>query len=387
MKILVVGSGISGLTLAYWLNHSGHDVTLIERVARYRPVGAITTVMGDGLRVAEKMGIVETLKRYSYQQYFQVIRDQHGRMIRAFDLELYHQIQGGILALRRSDWHDTLYQVVKERVPVHFQIAVNSLHETPEKVEVTLSDGTQQEYDLVVGADGIDSSIRTLVFGEGFRYDLKLGLMTFILDNARDLLKTLYLPALAINEWFLPGAYVEVRTLSEDALTGIFVYQSPRDQPLLLEERKAALLTHFSMAPKNVKAIIEAIEDPSLVYADHLAQIVLPSWSKGRVVLTGDAAHALSPIAGLGGNKAMLGAYILAQELTRTSSYSEAFARYEQMMRPSIEQVQRQSRGMGTWVLDGRAPIMLLKRMLFGAFPENLVVRMRATPPQQLAID
>ncbi|GCE29275.1 hypothetical protein KDA_47590 [Dictyobacter alpinus] len=66
MKILVVGSGISGLTLAYWLDYYGYDVTLIEQVARYQPVGAITTLIGDGLCVAEKMGIVKTLKQQSY---------------------------------------------------------------------------------------------------------------------------------------------------------------------------------------------------------------------------------------------------------------------------------------------------------------------------------
>ena len=126
--------------------------------------------------------------------------------------------------------------------------------------------------------------------------------------------------------------------------------------------------------------MIEAVWDPSLIYCDDLAQIVLPAWRKGRVVLVDDAAYAMTPMLGAGGSKAMLGAYTLARELASNADYATAFARYERAMRPSIEHLQKQSRRMGQFATMGHPLVMFVRRTLFKYIPEALVVRMRSAP-------
>ncbi|MCG8347264.1 MAG: FAD-dependent monooxygenase, partial [Chloroflexales bacterium] len=137
----------------------------------------------------------------------------------------------------------------------------------------------------------------------------------------------------------------------------------------------------------GVHTVIDAVTDSSLIYCDDLAQVILPRWSAGRVVLLGDAAHALTPMLGAGGSKGMRGAYTVAKELAATHDYMAAFARYEHALRPSIEHLQQQSRMMGRFATSGHPLIRLLRSTLFRYAPESLVVRMRSAPPQGTAME
>lgn len=387
MKVLVVGGGIAGLTLAYWLHECGIDATVVERAGQFRPIGSMTTMYGEGQQVAEGMGILDGLRERAFRQERQTLRDERGRLIRSYGLNRAHALQGGVLTLRRSDWHAAIYEAARGRVPIRFGVSVSSLNQEADGVSVGLSDGTREAYDLVIGADGVHSAVRGLVFGEGYERPIGYGLMTFILDSADVTLRAAGLAPFSVHEWFVPEGYIEITTLAEGTVAGIFVYPSlPGRRVPPAEERHALLQERYGAVPGGVGAVLEAVHDPSLIYCDDLAQVLLPAWSRGRIALVGDAAHALTPFLGAGGGKAMRGAYTLARELAATGGdHGAAFARYEAAMRPAVERVQRQTLGMGKFVLNGRPLPMLLKRSVFRFLPEAMVIRMRSATPQGTA--
>lgn len=380
MHILIVGSGIGGLTLGYWLRQYGMQVTLIEKVATFRPIGSLAVLREDGFGVAERMHLVDELRLKSLNLQQQVIHDAHGRTLRSIALK---SAQQEILQIRRSDWLNILYEHVNKHIPVQFQKAVQSLQETSDGVDVTFTDGSRARYDLVVGADGIHSTVRSQVFPASSPRPMGLHVMTFILEHVSELVAQLHLPAGSLNEWYLPGAYVSLPALSENAIGAILMYRAAPEPRKPGENRKARLAERFATAPREVRLAIQAIEDTSTIYDDDLAQVILPHWHQGRVVLIGDAAHATTPILGIGGSKAMLGAYVLARELAHAPSYSAAFASYEEKMRPSITQVQEKSRSIGKFLTQRNTLLLTSKQLLFTYAPQSFLQRLRRPLPQE----
>jgi 2-polyprenyl-6-methoxyphenol hydroxylase-like FAD-dependent oxidoreductase len=176
--------------------------------------------------------------------------------------------------------------------------------------------------------------------------------------------------------------------VSEDILAGIFVYPSlPDGHVPPPEDRKAALRDWFNDAPAVPLAVVAALPDPSLIYCDDMAQVVIPRWSASRVAMLGAAAWALSPMLGAEGGKAMRRAFVLARELTAGASFVSSFGAYEEDMRPAVEVLQRQTIRMAHFALDGRPHATLLKQALFRLMPERVVVRMRSAPPKGTAFE
>ena len=146
--------------------------------------------------------------------------------------------------------------------------------------------------------------------------------------------------------------------------------------------RLAQLQEHFRDAPAVVRRVLHAVDDPELLYHGDLAQVVLPRWHHGRVVLIGDAAHALSPLLGAGGSKAMRGARTLAAELDRTPHDPiGAATRYEADHRPAVDRLQRATRQMAGFALTANPITATIRRTLFTRLPERLVIRLRSAPP------
>ena len=201
MRILIVGGGITGLTLAYWLDQNGVAVTLVEKTAAYRPIGSMTAIYGEGMAIADRMGVLPALRQRSFRQERQMLRDREGKLLRTFNLQRAHTLQGGTLTLKRSDWLQVLYDAVAPHAPVRFATTVQSLHETPTGVDVSFSDGTTAIYDLVIGADGLHSAVRGLAFGPDFKRPVGLGVMTFLLDGCGDLLARAGLAPFTVHEW------------------------------------------------------------------------------------------------------------------------------------------------------------------------------------------
>src|SRR5699024_8015078 len=182
-RILIVGAGIAGPTLAYWLHQDGHEVTLLEASPQLRKGGYLVDFWGAGFNVAERMGIVPRLMRDGY-----VIRELRevsasGRTLARVDPAKVVDATGGrYVSIARSDLSAAIYDCLDDNVETLFGETVTTLNDDGQRVRVEFAHGEPREFDLVFGADGLHSQVRSLVFGPEAEFERPVGLMVAALE-------------------------------------------------------------------------------------------------------------------------------------------------------------------------------------------------------------
>jgi 2-polyprenyl-6-methoxyphenol hydroxylase-like FAD-dependent oxidoreductase len=208
-------------------------------------------------------------------------------------------------------------------------------------VHVTFERGRDRDFDIVVGADGLHSAVRDIVFGPQEQFERQLGyrVAAFEIANYRPRDELIYV------SYSTPGRQVARFAVHGDRTLVLFVFVADlmgAEEPRNDDERKDTLRRIFAGAGWECAQILEAMDAIEDIYFDRVSQIRMDSWSKGRVILVGDAASCVSLLAGEGTGLAMTQAYVLAGELARAEGdYRRAFRRYEQVLRPLIESKQR----------------------------------------------
>jgi 2-polyprenyl-6-methoxyphenol hydroxylase-like FAD-dependent oxidoreductase len=337
MNILIVGAGVAGPTLAYWLLRAGHTPTLVERAPELRRGGYLIDFWGAGFDVAEKMGIVPELtsKGYRIPEVRQV--DDQGQRITSFDPDVFVRGTGGrYVSIARSDLASIVYGALNGRVETIFGEPVHALDDDGVRVRVTFSTGTTRDFDLVVGADGLHSQVRRLAFGPDDQFEKYLGLEVAAFDvdgyRARD--------DLAVVMHTGIGFQVTRMAMRDGVTMFLVTFRSDDDAddvPDDVEAQQAKLRSRLMSAGWETPAILESMARARTFYFDRVSQIRMPRWSSGRTVLVGDAAACVSLLAGQGCALAMVEAYFLSAALARASGdHVEAFAQYERDLAPFV---------------------------------------------------
>jgi 2-polyprenyl-6-methoxyphenol hydroxylase-like FAD-dependent oxidoreductase len=340
MNVLIVGAGIAGPTLAYWLQRAGYEPTLVERSPELRRGGYLIDFWGAGFEVADKMGIVPEVIRRGYQlrEVRQVGDDGH--RITAFDPELFVRgTSGRYVSIARSELAGTIYGALGGRVETMFGDGVRALHDDGDRVRVTFDSGRTRDFDLVIGADGLHSQVRRLVFGPQERFEKYLGITVaaFEVEGYRprdELVAVMYTQV---------GYQVTRLSLRNDVTMFLFTFVDDGSVANHdADAQQAALRARLAGAKWEIPAILERMGDAKTFYCDRVSQIQMPSWTRGRVALLGDAAACVSLLAGQGSALAMVEAYVLAAELAQArGSYADAFARYERSLMPFLRSKQK----------------------------------------------
>lgn len=177
MKVLIVGAGIAGPTLAYWLLQTGHEVTLVERAPQLRRGGYVVDFWGAGFDVAERMGIVANLHRRGYV--FKQVRvvDGNGRRVASLRPPAILGNSGRYVTIARSDLAAVIYDALDGAAELILDDSVQSLTDEGNRVRVTFERGQSRDFDLVVGADGLHSRVRRLAFGSDEQFERYLGIV------------------------------------------------------------------------------------------------------------------------------------------------------------------------------------------------------------------
>jgi 2-polyprenyl-6-methoxyphenol hydroxylase-like FAD-dependent oxidoreductase len=335
LKTLIVGAGIAGPTLAYWLQHAGYEPTLVEHAPALRQGGYLVDFWGAGFDVADRMGIVpEVLRRgYHLREIRQV--DPDGQRIAAFDPELFVRgTDGRYVSIARSELAAIIFGALSGRVETMFGDSVRALDDQGDRVRVTFDSGMIRDFDLVIGADGLHSRVRQLVFGPEDRFEKYLGITVAAFDvegyRPRDEL---------VAVMYTQVGYQVTRLSLRDDMT-MFLFTVVDNGTITNHdagEQQAALRARLAGAGWEVPAILERMSDAKTFYCDRVSQIQMPSWTRGRVAVVGDAAAAVSLLAGQGSALAMVEAYVLAAELAQArGNHVQAFARYEQTLMPFL---------------------------------------------------
>ncbi|WP_086819133.1 FAD-dependent oxidoreductase [Allokutzneria sp. NRRL B-24872] len=349
MRVVICGAGIAGLALAVRLSASGEDVVVLERASGPRAQGYMIDFFGPGYAEAERMGLLPRLRELGYRIPRASYVDEDGRVRASLGFTRFAKaINGGLISIMRPDLELALREAL--RVDVRFATTVTGVDNRADGVTVTLSDGTSMAADLLVGADGIHSSVREMIFGEEREFLRYLGFHTaaFTFDDPD-------VRAEVTNGFCLTDTVDRQMGLYalRDGRVAAFTVHRAADPVLPDNPTSAVREVYGSMGWMVPRALAKAPEE---IYYDQVAQIVAPQWSSGRVVLIGDACHAVSLLAGQGASLGLAGAGLLADELLTRPTIAEALASYERRWRPVVEEKQRVARSGTRWFLpDSRA--------------------------------
>lgn len=369
MDILVVGAGIAGPTLAFWLLRGGHRPTLVERSPSLRRGGYLIDFWGAGFEVAARMAIVPELVRRGYRarEVRQVNSD--GTRMTSFSPELFVGPAARYVSLPRTDLADVIYDALAGKVETLFDDTVSELHDDGARVRVTFEkSGATRDFDLVVGADGLHSRVRRLTFGPDERFEKYLGFKVAAFDIVG------YRPReeLVARMYTQVGCQVTAFPLVEDATMFALTFLDDDPQvPSSREAQEALIRARFAGAGWETPAILRQMSASKALYMDRVSQIRMPSWTRGRVVLVGDAAACPSLLAGQGSALAMVEAYVLAAELARAPTLADALARYEATLGPFLLSKQRAAE---------RLAVAFAPKDRFRLFLRNSVMRLMSLP-------
>ncbi|WP_046470999.1 FAD-dependent monooxygenase [Allosalinactinospora lopnorensis] len=357
MKAVICGAGIAGLALAQRLDTLGWDVVVVEKAHGPRTQGYMIDFFGPGYDAAEAMGILPRLHEFGYRVQEASYLDGAGR--RRASLKFADVVRGRLLSIMRPDLERALRESLSGDVDVRFGAGVTGVDTHSQGVRVTLTGGSTLEADLLVGADGVHSTVRALVFGEERHYLRYLGLHTaaFVFDD--------------------PEVHAEVRdrfclTETIDRQMGFYGLRDGRvaafavhraTDPALPDDPRAAVRREYGSLGWIVPRALDRCPPAAAMYYDQVAQIEMPRWSRDRVVLVGDACHAVSLIAGQGASLGIAGAYVLAEQLARTGSIETGLERYEQVWRPVVAEKQQVARKGVRWFLPDSRMRLRVRRI------------------------
>lgn len=343
-KILVIGAGIAGPTICYWLKKYGFNPTLIERSKQLRTGGHPVEIRGIAADIVKKMGIYDDIyaKRKSLlsKQYL----DADGQTLSDEPGEKASFIEGDEVEIPRGELVNILLQAIPD-VPCYFHKQIISLMQKDQFVEVTFKDGQIQRYDLVMAADGLHSSTRKMTFSDADWQLFNLGSYISIFSIPNYLHLNRIEISFGKNQKFI-GMHSDK---NPDRAFLCFAFRANKILSDIAneQEQKKCLRDLFYDLGWESNKILDLMNDSDDFYFDVMAQIKMDSWTKGRVALLGDAGYCASPLSGQGTSLAIVGAYILASELkSAESDYSMAFKRYNELMRPFVDATQ----DLGVWV-------------------------------------
>jgi 2-polyprenyl-6-methoxyphenol hydroxylase-like FAD-dependent oxidoreductase len=339
-RVLISGAGIAGLTLAFWLERAGMRVTIVERAVRQRSSGSPVDVRGRAAAIAERMGILAHLRERATNVSGIRFVDASGRVAARVDTAAQQRASGSRdVEIARSDLAAILQSACADDAELLFEDAIRSIAQDGDGVDVTFERAAPRRFDLVVGADGLHSAVRRLVFGIEQRFVRHAGLYVATLPLA----KVFDEIGRDITMYNAPGRSATIHPARDTPLAAFIFWKDalPGFDHRDLASQRRLLEQTYGDDGWHVPALLDEMRASSDFYFDSVSRVRIPTWSAGRVVLVGDAASCVS-LLGDGSTLAMIGGYSLATTLAECDgAFAHAFRVYEAQHRRLVEPRQR----------------------------------------------
>lgn len=332
-NILISGAGVAGPALASWLRYYGFNPTVVERSPEPRTGGYAVDFRGPALAVLERMGILDEVRKYSTTIRDSEVVDTEGRHV----VTMPSAIFAGDLEVLKSDLTDILYELTRDTTEYLFDNSVTELTEDADGITASFEKGEPRRFDLVVGADGMWSTVRSLTFGDHAQYIRHLGVYNaiFRVDNFLNL--DYEGRACQLGNGKSANVF-SARDNTEGRASLYFGSELVDYDRRDLDAQKRFVAAQFAGDGWEVPRLLDYLAASTDLYLTPISQVRMDSWSKGRVVLLGDACMCASPLSGRGTSQALIGAYVLAGEIaTAAGDYASAFAAYEGQLREYVK--------------------------------------------------
>ncbi|OQE14976.1 hypothetical protein PENFLA_c034G05055 [Penicillium flavigenum] len=353
LKVLICGGGIAGPALAFWLSKLGHDVTVVERFPSLRVSGQQLDLRGPGIPVMKRMGLEDLFRAQGIKEAGMQFVDDNGKQKAFYPVNKSGEGLQSFTTeyeIMRGDLCRMLWNLGKDQVNYIFGVHVESFDQDADSVSVKFSNGKEEQFDLLVGADGQGSRTRRMILE----------------PNAPD---PFHFMNLYIAYFTIPRnegkRFVFTRRHAPDTIQAYLGYCTSSDKldnvkKSEIAEQKKAWAEIFADAAWKTPRIIRDMQNDEAAkdfYSQEVGQVRLDSWSRGRVVLLGDAAYCPSPATGMGTTSGLTGAYVLAGEIGKYCNrlesskgpkdpVSHALSEYERKFRPFMTEVQTLGPGM-----------------------------------------
>ncbi len=321
------------------------------------------------------MGIVPRLMHEGYRiRELREVSDRGRRISHLDPRGMIDGVGGRYVSIARSDLAAAIYDAMDDEVEVIFNDTVRTIDDNGDRVRVEFLHGGPRDFDLVVGADGLHSRVRELAFGPEKGFEQYLGIAVAVFDiegySPRD-----ELVAVTHTEVGMQALRLALR---DGATMFCFTFRYDGDLPQDdVAAQQELLRSRLSDAGWEVPEILRLMPQARTFYLDRASQIRMPSWSRERVALIGDAAACPSLLAGQGSALAMVEAYVLAAELHRSGGdYHVAFAAYEQQLAPLIRTKQDAAIGMGVAFAPRNRVQLLFRNAVVGLIGIPLVAKL-----------
>lgn len=337
-QVLISGASFAGLATAWWMHRLGYAVTVVEIASDLRKGGTPVDIREDVIAIVERMGLLDQIAAKGLPPRSMELLQADGTSVARIEA---HGEEGETRPgweIERDDLLDMLYERVRSDVTFRFNDSVAAVQQSATGVDVELKSGERGSYALLFGCDGTHSAVRRLCFGPETDYLLFMK-MYFSLSVVR---KELLEPNASqlIN---MPGKVVMLNGYAGKSDIGLCFAS---DEEISYDRRdgqqqRQMIAKYFHGEGWRTPELLAEMWNCETFYFDKLCQIRMPSWTKGRVALVGDAGYCPSPAAGLGGSIALLGAAALADAMAKyPDDIDSAFSEYNKGFRPLIDRIQ-----------------------------------------------
>lgn len=363
-KVLISGASFAGLSTAYWMNKFGYKVTVVEIAKGLKKGGTPVNIMEKTIDIVKRMGLFEQIRLNKLNMETIAFMNSDDVAERLDFIQKGQEQAEAEYEIERDVLLNILFDAVKDDVEFIFDNSIIFMKEEGNSVDVSFKAGPQKSFDLVFGCDGIHSVVRKLCFGEEaeFSHFLQTYFSITIVNKLliRENTTQIY------NE---PGKMIMLNAYNNKTDI-VLCFFSEKEIPYDYrneEQQRNIILNHFDGTGWRTPELLEEVKSSKSFYFDKLCQMKMPSWTRGRIALVGDAGYCASPAAGRGGSLAIDGAAALADAFQKhQDNFELAFQEYNQQFRPFIEEVQAAAVSFGLEVLIPSTEEAIRKRNIAG---------------------